>query len=92
MMSLIFDGILLLSKQSLNIKDIENYLYNKSNISIKISIKPSECHPKKNLESRMLILKTLNIKINVILIKKSFITTTVKNLIILSITFAIIVT
>ena len=29
MMSLIFDGILLLPKQSLNIKDIENYLYNK---------------------------------------------------------------
>ena len=32
MMSLIFDGILLLPKQSINIKDIENYLYNKSNI------------------------------------------------------------
>ena len=32
MMSLIFDGILLLPKQSININDIENYLYNKSNI------------------------------------------------------------
>ena len=91
MMSLIFDGILLLPKQSLNIKYIENYLYDKSNIPMKISIKPFEYHYRK-LESRMLILKTLNIKINVILIKKSFTTTTVKNLIILSITFAIIVT
>ena len=39
MMSLIFDGILLLPMQSINIKDIENYLYNKSNIPMKISIK-----------------------------------------------------
>ena len=44
MMSLIFDGILLLPKQSININDIENYLYNKSNIPMKISIKPFECH------------------------------------------------
>ena len=44
MMSLIFDGILLLPKQSINIIDIENYLYNKSNIPMKISIKPFECH------------------------------------------------
>ena len=44
MMSLIFDGILLLPKQSINITDIENYLYNKSNIPLKISIKPFECH------------------------------------------------
>ena len=44
MMSLIFDGILLLPKQSINITDIENYLYNKSNIPMKISIKPFECH------------------------------------------------
>ena len=40
MMSLIFDGILLLPKQSINVEDIENYLYKKSNISMKISIKP----------------------------------------------------
>ena len=46
MMSLIFDGILLLPKQSISIKDIENYLYNKSNIPMKISIKPFECHYK----------------------------------------------
>ena len=44
MMSLIFDGILLLPKQSINITDIENYLYNKSNIPMKTSIKPFECH------------------------------------------------
>ena len=44
MMSLIFDGILLLPKQSINITDIENYLYNKSNILMKISIKPFEWH------------------------------------------------
>ena len=69
MMSLIFDGILLLPKQSINIKDIENYLYNKSNIPMKISIKPFECHYK-NLEVIISILKTLNIKINVILTKK----------------------
>ena len=51
MMSLIFDGILLLPKQSININDIENYLYNKSNIPMKISIKPFECHYKKFGES-----------------------------------------
>ena len=47
MLSLIFDGILLLPKQTINIIDIENYLYNKSGISMKISIKPFECHYKK---------------------------------------------
>ena len=51
MMNLIFDGILLLPKQSINIHDIENYLYNKSNIPMKISIKPFECHYKKFGES-----------------------------------------
>ena len=53
MMSLIFDGILLLPKQSINIHDIENYLYNKSNIPMKISIKPFECHYKKFGESNI---------------------------------------
>ena len=53
MMSLIFDGILLLPKQSINIKDIENYSYNKSNIPMKISIKPFECHYKKFGESNV---------------------------------------
>ena len=53
MMSLIFDGILLLPKQSINITDIENYLYNKSNIPMKISIKPFECHYRKLGESNV---------------------------------------
>ena len=53
MMSLIFDGILLLPKQSINIKDIENYLYNKSDIPMKVSIKPFECHYKKFGESNV---------------------------------------
>ena len=53
MMSLIFDGILLLPKQSINIKDIENYSCNKSNIPMKISIKPFECHYKKFGESNV---------------------------------------
>ena len=53
MMSLIFDGVLLLPKQSINIHDIENYLYNKSNIPMKISIKPFECHYKKFGESNI---------------------------------------
>ena len=46
-MSLIFDGILLLPKQSIDIYDIENYLYNKSGIDMKISIKPFGDHFKK---------------------------------------------
>ena len=53
MMSLIFDGILLLPKQSINIHDIENYLFNKSNIPVKIAIKPFECHYKKFGESNV---------------------------------------
>ena len=40
MTSLIFDGILLLPKQSIDIYDIENYLYHKSGINMKVSIKP----------------------------------------------------
>ena len=61
----------------INIKDIENYLYNKSNIPMKISIKPFECQFKKFGESNIDI-KILSIKINVILIKKSYITTILK--------------
>ena len=53
MMSLIFDGILLLPKQSINMHDIENYLHNKSNIHMRISIKPFECHYKKFGESNI---------------------------------------
>ena len=46
-MSLIFDGILLLPKQSIGLYDIENYLYNKSRINMKISIKPFDDYFKK---------------------------------------------
>ena len=53
MLSLIFDGILLLPKQSINIHDIENYLYNESNIPMKISIKPFQCHYTKFGESNV---------------------------------------
>ena len=53
MMSLIFDGILLLPRQAINIYDIEKYSYNKSNIRMKISIKPFECHYKKLGESNV---------------------------------------
>ena len=40
MMTMIFDGILLLPSQAINIADIESYLYNKTSIPMKISIKP----------------------------------------------------
>ena len=44
MMSLIFDGILLLPDQQINIHDIESYLFDKTNIPMKISIKPFKDH------------------------------------------------
>ena len=53
MLSLIFDGILLLPKQSINIHDIENYIYYKSNIPMKISIKPFDDYYKKFGESNV---------------------------------------
>ena len=40
MMTLIFDRILLLPNQSINIHDIQSYLFDKTNICMKISIKP----------------------------------------------------
>ena len=44
MMTMIFDGILLLPDQSINIHDIQSYLFNKTNIPMKISIKPFKDH------------------------------------------------
>ena len=44
MMSLIFDKILLLPDQQINIHDIESYLFDKTNIPMKISIKPFKHH------------------------------------------------
>ena len=40
MMTLIFDGILLLPDQQINIADIQSYLFDRTNIPMKISIKP----------------------------------------------------
>ena len=47
MMTLIFDGILLFPKQSININEAEKYLFNKSGINMKISIKPFDDYYKK---------------------------------------------
>ena len=40
MMTLIFDGILSLRGQSINIHDMEDYLFDRTEIPMKISIKP----------------------------------------------------
>ena len=53
MMSLIFDGILLSPKQQIDINDAQNYLYNKSGIKMKISIKPFQDHFSKFGESNV---------------------------------------
>ena len=47
MMSLIFDGILLFPKQAVDIHEAQNYLYNKTGIPMKISIKPFDDYYKK---------------------------------------------
>ena len=44
MMTLIFDGILLLPDQQINIHDIESYLFDRTHIPMKISIKPFKDH------------------------------------------------
>ena len=44
MMTLIFDGILLLPDQHINIHDIQSYLCDKTNIPMKISSKPFKDH------------------------------------------------
>ena len=47
MMTLIFDGILLLPGQHINIHDIQSYLFEKTEIPMKISIKPiKDFYPK----------------------------------------------
>ena len=47
MMTLIFNGILLLPGQQINIADIQSYLFDKTNIPMKISIKPfKDFYPK----------------------------------------------
>ena len=44
MMTLIFDGILLLPDQHINIADIQSYLFVKTNIPMKITVKPFKDH------------------------------------------------
>ena len=44
MMSLIFDGIILCPKQQIDLNDAQNYLFNKSGIPMKITIKPFKDH------------------------------------------------
>ena len=47
MMTLIFDGILLLPNQHINIHDIQSYFFDKTNIPMQISIKPfKDFYPK----------------------------------------------
>ena len=47
MMTLIFDGILLLPAQPISIHDIQSYFFDKTNIPMKISIKPfNDYYPK----------------------------------------------
>ena len=43
-MTLMFDGILLLPNQSININCIQDYLFEKTGIPMKISIKPFKDH------------------------------------------------
>ena len=60
MMSLIFDGILLCPKQQIDIFDIENYLFNKSGIPMKVSIKPFKDYFSKFGESNIINIKEYN--------------------------------
>ena len=53
MMTLIFDGILLSLGNNLNIFDIEKYLYNETDIPMKISIKPFKDYYEKFGESNI---------------------------------------
>ena len=60
MMSLIFDGILSCPKQQIDIFDIENYLFNKSGIPMKLSIKPFKDYFTKFGESNIINIKEYN--------------------------------
>ena len=53
MMTLIFDGISLLPGQSINVHDIQSHLFEKTNIPMKISIKPFKDHFQKFGESNI---------------------------------------
>ena len=71
MMTLIFDEILLLPNQHINIHDIQSYLFDKTNISMKISIKQFKDFYPKFGESNIDIKSfKKDIKIFVMLIKR----------------------
>ena len=71
MMTLIIDGILLLPGQPINIHNIQSYLFDKTNIPMKISIKPFKNFYPQFGESNINIKEFKKpIKIFVILIKK----------------------
>ena len=65
MMTLIFDGILLFPGQQINITDIQSYLFDKTNIPMKISIKPfKDFYPKfgeSNIDIKSFMKKYKNI-------------------------------
>ena len=65
MMTLIFDGILLLPDQHINIHDIQSYLFDKTEIPMKISIKPfKDYYPKfgeSNIDMKLFKKKYKNI-------------------------------
>ena len=44
MSSLIFDGIILLPRQQIDLNDLQNYIFNKSGIPMKVIIKPFKDH------------------------------------------------
>ena len=71
MMTLIFDGILLLPGQQINIHDIQSYLFDKTNIPMKISIKPFKDFFPKFGEANIKEFKKKYIKIFVIKIQNS---------------------
>ena len=66
MMTLIFDGILLLPDQRINIHDIQSYLFDKTNTSMKISIKPFQYHFQKFGEPNINIKEFKNVNKKVI--------------------------
>ena len=93
MMSLIFDGILLCPKQQIDIFDIENYLFNKSGIPMKVSIKPFKDYFKEFGESNIINIKEYNknYKNKIFVNKKVIHHDHTKKKIILLIIFAVIV-
>ena len=70
MITLIFDGTLLLPNPSINITDNQSYLFDKTGIPMKISIKPFKDFYSKFGESNIDMKSFKKIKIFVMLIKR----------------------